>query len=95
MTVNVSPEDRANLLAYAASLLSREDRANPVLVAAAARSLLEWAEQAADDNDLRARMRAMGLHYVNAGQYAGSISPDQFVDQAGTLYAFIAAGRKD
>ena len=95
MTVNVSPEDRANLLAYAASLLSREDRANPVLVAAAAVPLLEWAEQAADDKDLRARMRAMGRHYINTGLDAGSINPDQFVDQAGTLYAFIAAGRKD
>lgn len=95
MSVNVSPENRADLLRYAASLLSCEDRADPVFVAAAAVPLLEWAEQAADDDDLRARMRAMSRHYVNTGPSAGSISPDQFVDQAGTLYAFITAGRKD
>lgn len=92
MSVIVDPERRAYLLTYAAHLLPAEDQADPVLVAATAVPLLEWAEGAADEDDLRARMRAMSRHYVNTG--TGDGDPARFVDCAGVLYAFIIAGKK-
>lgn len=91
MTMTVGPEHRAAILGYASHLLSADDRQNPVAVAAAALPLLEWAEQSADEDDLRCRMRA--LFRQDSNQRAAG-SPGQFVDDAGTLYAFISAGRR-
>jgi hypothetical protein len=93
MTVHVSPDDRASILGHASHLLSRDDRADPVRVAAAAIPLLEWAEAAADEDDLRYRMRAMARQHINSAD--APRDPARFVDDAGTLYAFLCAGRKD
>jgi hypothetical protein len=90
VSVTVDPNNRADILGFASRLLSEDDRANPVLVAAAAIPLLEWAESAADEDDLRCRMRAMRRQHTNTyPQREVGVSPARFLDDAGTLYAFL------
>jgi hypothetical protein len=93
MTMIIGISNRDTIIRYASVLLPEEDRANPVLIAATAIPILEWAEQAADADDLRCRMLALSRQYVNTHAQHGTGSPDRFVEDAGTLYAFIAAGR--
>jgi hypothetical protein len=88
-TVGLSTRER--ILRYASGLLTPDDRQEPVKVAAAALPLLEWAEQAADNDDLEARMHAMSQHHVNTHD-ARERSPGQFVDEAEILYAFLVGG---
>jgi hypothetical protein len=91
MTVIVGPGDRASILRYASWLLDAAGRESPVRVAATAVPLLEWAEQAADEDDLRSRMRAMSRQHDNNNP-SRPVGPARFVDDACTLYAFLVAG---
>lgn len=93
MTMIIGMADRDSIVRYASGQLAADDRQDPVKVAAAAIPLLEWAEQAQDEDDLRARMRAMSRQYANTGCPGGEgRDPRRFVDEAGTLYAFLIAG---
>jgi hypothetical protein len=87
----VGPVKREAILRYASCLLSDDDRQEPVKAAAAALPLLEWAEQATDEDDLETRMHAMSQQHMNTR--GEERDPGQFVDEAGTLYAFLAGGR--
>jgi hypothetical protein len=90
--MDIGPDDRVSILGYASQLLSREDRRDPVKVAAAALPLLEYAEAAIGRSDLRARMRAMSRQHCNTMSLDGQPSPAQFVDQSDILRAFIVQG---
>jgi hypothetical protein len=89
--MNLTTDQRASVLGYASWLLNSQDRRNPVLVGQAALPLLEWAEQATDQADLDARMRALSRHHSNMAGKPGS--PAEFVEQASVYYAFLVAGR--
>lgn len=91
MTVIIGPDDRASILRFASWLLDRDARRDPVKVAAAALPLLEWAEQAADEDDLRYRIQAMSCQHDNIHPSPEPIEPARFVDDACTLYAFLVA----
>lgn len=90
--MDVGPDNRVSILGYASQLVSREDRRDPVKVAAAAIPLLEYAEAATGRNDLHARMRAMSRQHCNTMSAEDQPSPAQFVDQSDTLRAFIVQG---
>jgi hypothetical protein len=94
MTVAVSPDNRKRLLRYASEIVPCEDREDAVKAATAALPLLEWAERAADEDDLELRMAALSQQYQNTcgKQYS---SPSEFVESAETLYAFLGGGSRD
>lgn len=93
MSMTIGMEDRDVIVRYASFLLTPDDRQDPVKVAATALPLLEWAEQSSDKDDLRARMRAMSRQHSNTVHASDEgRNPGRFVDEAGTLYAFLVAG---
>jgi len=96
VSVLIGAENRSTILMYAANLVTREQRADPVAVGAAALPLLEWAEEAEDPDDLRWRMRAMSRQHANLRSSTDEpCDPGKFVDDAGVHYAFIIAGEQD
>jgi hypothetical protein len=94
--VTVGADDRSHILRYAMYLLPPGERGDAVKVSAAALPLLEWAEQAADADDLRDRMDALcKQHYGqrDSDDEEDAADPAAFVDNAGVLYAFLRGGR--
>jgi hypothetical protein len=84
MPVTVDAHARANLLRYAASIVN--DPADATAVTSAAFTLMDWAEQAADEDDLRSRLCSLRLQWVNNRHRTGDAA--QFVESAAVLYAF-------
>ena len=60
--IAIVPERRQDLLRYARSITGSP--ADPVAVAVNATALLDWAEDAADDRDLRSEERRVGKECV-------------------------------
>ena len=93
MTVMVDDRFRSKVLMVASGLTSDKDRATAVAVNAS--PLLAWLETAADEDDMRARWRAMHRHHCNTMHEPHDDSPERFLAGAKTLYAFMTAGHAD
>jgi hypothetical protein len=91
MAVMVSARFRAKVLEVASGLTCDRDCAAAVAVNAS--PLLAWLEGAADEDDMRARWRAMFQHHQNTMYEPRDDNPDRFLSQAKTLYAFMTAGQ--
>lgn len=87
MPVSLNADQRAKLLDYAAGIVSCS--ADAPAVAAAAFTLMDWAERAADEQDLRERMRALESQWINILSRTGDAV--QFVERARVRYAFVTA----
>jgi len=84
------PQDRAEILNFASWLLPVRDRASAETVTSWAAPLLQFAEQAADEADLRARMAAMHRQHQNeTGIPKEPRDPEKFLTQARVHYEFI------
>jgi hypothetical protein len=84
------PQDRAEILHFASWLLPDHDRASAETVISWATPLLRFAEQAADVDDLRARMGAMRRQNQNeTGVPKEPRDPEEFLAQARVHYEFI------
>jgi hypothetical protein len=91
MAVMASARFRAKVLEVASGLTSDRDCAAAVAVNAS--PLLAWLEGAADEDDMRARWRAMFQHHLNTMYEPRDDNPDRFLSQVRTLYAFMTAGQ--
>lgn len=86
----IRPQDRAEILHFASWLLPNHDRASAETVTSWATPLLRFAEQAADQDDLRARMGAMRRQNQNeTGVPKEPRDPEGFLAQARVHYEFI------
>jgi hypothetical protein len=84
------PQDRAEILHFASWLLPNGDRASAAIVISYAGPLLQFAQQAADEDDRRARMAAMRRQNQNeTGVPKEPRDPDGFLAQARVHYEFI------
>jgi hypothetical protein len=90
------------ILRFAAHLIPEVNRGNAALIAATARPLLDWASQAAGEDDMRQRMRAMRHQRQNTPPVlqrsadipprwveVPTLTPAEFLAEAAVLYAFI------
>ncbi|MBO2461616.1 hypothetical protein [Actinomadura violacea] len=87
--MNVSPTLRGRVLTWAANIT--DDPADSIAVAVNALPLLEWLQDAVDEDDLRARESALGKRHANliAASTRGGDDPAEFIRSATVLYAFI------
>jgi hypothetical protein len=84
------PQDRAEILHFASWLLPVLERASAAMVTSFAEPLLRWAQQAADEDDQRARMAAMRRQNQNeTGLVKEPRAPEEFLAQARVHYEFI------
>lgn len=90
MTVPVPPECRMTVLQAASRLTT--DPTNPQAVAINASPILDWLQEAPDDEDLRLRHRALLRHYCNTRVLVEpDDDPHRLLDGARVFYAFLTA----
>lgn len=85
----VSVNRRADVLRFASAIT--ENREDPIAVRANALPMLQWLENATDDEDQRARWKALWQQHTNVSSQAPDDDPARFVASAEQYYAFLTA----
>lgn len=85
----VSQDYRSDILRFASAVT--KDREDPIAVRANALPMLQWLEAATDDEDQRARWRALWRQHHNAGPEQQTTTPARFLAAAEQYYAFLTA----